>query len=164
MIDRTVLLRLRFLLFALAASLFCGTIAELLAAKHYQSLLQLLPFGLCGLGLVTLVVVWKRPEPKIVAAARAAMLVVAGGSLLGIYEHIVGNLSFVHEVRPHADSVTVLKATLQGGDPILAPGVLAVAAAVTILATFTSTVLSAETAERPSDESRHHSFRDRALT
>jgi hypothetical protein len=164
MIDRAALVRLRFFLFVLAASLYCGTIAELLAAKHYQSPLQFAPFGLCVLGLVTLALVWKRPEPRIAAAARFAMLVIAGGSLLGIYEHIAGNLSFVHEVRPHADGMTVLKATLQGGDPILAPGVLAVAAAVTILATFTSRVITSGSEERQIDESRQRSMQGKVLT
>jgi hypothetical protein len=164
MIDRAALVRLRSLLFLLAASLYCGTIADLLAAKHYQSLLQFVPFGLCALGLVTVALVWKRPEPRIVAAARFAMLVIAGGSLLGIYEHIAGNLNFVHEVRPHADGMTLLKATLQGGDPILAPGVLAVAAAVTILATFTSSVITRGSAERPIEESRQRSMQGEAIT
>ena len=74
------------------------------------------------------------------------MLVIAGGSLLGIYEHITGNLDFVHEVRRHADTMTVVKQTLQGADPILAPGVLAVASAVTLAATYAATVLSARQA------------------
>lgn len=126
-------------LFTLAALLFCGTIAELLAAKHYQSPTQFVPFGLCGLGLITVARASKRPNPNIIAGARAIMVVIVCGSLWGIYELITGNLSFVDEVRPHASGMTVLRATLQGGDPILAPGVLAVAAFVTILATFART-------------------------
>jgi hypothetical protein len=68
------------------------------------------------------------------------MLIIAAGSLWGIYEHVTGNLEFVHEVRPHAGRIEVLRAALQGGDPLLAPGILAVGAIVAIAATYTQEV------------------------
>ena len=162
--DLTALARLRNQLFALAAILFCGTIAELLAAKHYQSPTQLVPFGLCGLGLMTVALAWKGSQPNIRVAVRIIMVVIASGSLWGIYEHVTGNLSFVHEVRPHASGMMVLKATLQGGDPILAPGVLAVAAVVTILATFASAAQLVEDREPATRESRRQTSRNKVLT
>lgn len=140
--ERTALRRLETFLHLLAAGLFVGTIGELLAAEHYESTMQLVPFALCGLGLLSLIVLRLRPSRPVLMAIRALMHVIAAGSLLGIYEHIMGNLDFVHEVRRHADTMTTIKQTLRGADPILAPGVLAVAAAVTLAATYATVVLT----------------------
>jgi hypothetical protein len=139
--ERVALCRLATFLHLLAAGLFVGTIGELIAAKHYDSTMQLVPFALCGLGLLAVLALRTRPTRPVVLAIRALMLVIAGGSLLGVYEHVMGNLEFVHEVRRHADTMTVVKQTLQGGAPILAPGVLAVGAAVTLAATYASSVI-----------------------
>jgi hypothetical protein len=143
--ERAALRRLETFLHLLAAGLFVGTIGELLAAKHYDSIIQLVPFALCGLGLLALVALRLRPTRPVVLAIRALMLVIASGSLLGVYEHIATNLDFVHEVRRHADTMTVVKETLQGRDPILAPGVLAVGAAVTLAATYATSIIAAAT-------------------
>jgi hypothetical protein len=141
--ERAALRRLATFLYLLAAGLFVGTIGELIAAKHYDSTMQLVPFALCGLGLLAVLALRTRPTRTIVLAIRALMLVIAGGSLLGVYEHVVGNLDFVHEVRRHADTTSVINSTLQGADPILAPGILAVGAAVTLAATYASSVIGA---------------------
>jgi len=77
---------------------------------------------------------------------RAMLIVIALGSLWGIWEHVEGNLSFVHEVRPQASTATVIRATLQGGAPILAPAALAAASAVAIAATYASVALAPATA------------------
>ncbi|HEY7034524.1 MAG TPA: hypothetical protein VH482_24520 [Thermomicrobiales bacterium] len=140
--DRAALRRLATFLHLLAAALFVGTIGELIAAKHYDSAMQLVPFALCALGLLAVPALRTRPTRPVVLAIRALMVVTAAGSLLGVYEHVMGNLDFVREVRRHADTMTVVKQTLQGADPILAPGVLAVAAAVTLAATYASSVIS----------------------
>jgi hypothetical protein len=139
--ERTALGRLATFLHQLAAALFVGSIAELIAAKHYGSAMQLVPFALCGLGLLAVLALRTKPTRPVVLATRALMVVIAGGSLLGIYEHVMGNLDFVHQVRRHADTMTVVKQTIQGADPILAPGVLAVAAAVTLAATYARSVV-----------------------
>jgi hypothetical protein len=139
--ESAALGRLTRFLHLLAAGLFVGTIAELIAAKHYDSTMQLVPFALCGLGLMAVATLTMRPTRPVVLATRALMLVTAGGSLLGVYEHVTGNLEFVHEVRRHADTMTVVKQTLQGADPILAPGVLAIAAAITLAATYATSVM-----------------------
>lgn len=136
MTDGEALRRLGAFLHVLAAGMFLATIAELTAAEHYGSTLQLVPDALCGLGLLALVALRVRPTRSVVLVIRVAMLVIAAGSVLGVYEHVVGNLDFVHEVRRNADTMTVVKETLRGGDPILAPGVLTIGAAVALAATF----------------------------
>ncbi|MER3437798.1 MAG: hypothetical protein C4346_09555 [Chloroflexota bacterium] len=137
-----MLQRLHRFLHLLAAAMFAGTIAELIAAKHYQDGVQFIPFALCAAGLIAVLAAWRRPDHKTLRSVRVLLIVIALGSLWGIWEHVEGNLAFVHEVRPHADTATVIRSTLQGGAPILAPAALAAAAAVGIAATYASIVLA----------------------
>lgn len=122
--------------------MFLGTIAELVAAKHYQSSVQFVPFALCAAGFIAVLAAWRRPDRRTLMTVRAMLIVIALGSVWGIWEHVEGNLEFVHEVRPHADTATVIRSTLQGGAPILAPAALAAAAATGIAATYASVVLA----------------------
>lgn len=148
MTEGAALRRLRTFLQVLAGAFFVGAIGELLAAKHYDSAVQLIPFALCGLGIASVLALRWRPTPAVILAIRTVMTAIALGSLFGIYEHVVGNIDFVHEVRPHAGTMTLVIDTLQGGAPILAPGVLVVGAAVTWAATFATGVV-ATAAVRP---------------
>lgn len=138
--------RLGTFLHLLSIVLFAGTIAELLSVKHYGEPIRLVPFALCGLGLLALAAVWVRPTRGIVLVTRALMAVIAAGSLLGVYEHVRGNLEFAREVHPHASTIELLKATLTGRDPLMAPGILAVGAVIAIAATY---ALRAEVTQTP---------------
>ena len=62
-----------------------------------------------------------------------AMLV---GSLFGLYEHIEHNWEFAREIRPNATFSVLLTDTLHGANPLLAPGILALAAVLAIAATY----------------------------
>lgn len=156
--DDAALKRLGNWLYLMAFGFYLGTIVELIAAKHYDSTLQLVPFALCGAGIVALILLALSPTRLVVWVIRALMLITFGGSLLGVYEHIQGNLDFVHEVRRHADRMTVIRQTFEGGNPVLAPVALAAAAGVTLAATYARTArLSAPvfpTWERPSTANR----------
>lgn len=128
--------RLRLFLFALAAALFAGTVLELLAVSHTGSRLQLLPFALCGLGMLAAAIAWARPTPRIVLGARVLMALIAAGSLWGVYAHLEGNYAFASEIRPRESTVAHLRSALTGRDPLMAPGILAIGAMVTIAATY----------------------------
>jgi hypothetical protein len=136
MSDRERLARLTNLLYGLAAVMFGGTILELLAARHYQDPVQLIPFALCGVGFVAVLLAWKRPGWATVQALRGLMLVTAVATLLGIWKHLEGNIGFIHEMHPASSGWPLLVATLTGRAPLLASGVLAVAAITAIAATF----------------------------
>lgn len=125
----------------LAIVLFIGTIVELIAARHYDEPTQLIPFLLCGLGIGLVALEWGRPTMNLIRWLRGLMLVIAAGSLLGVYVHVSSNMEIAREIHPDASVWTLLRAGLQGRDPLLAPGVLAVAAAVAIAATSTRTAL-----------------------
>jgi len=134
--DRLTLQRLRAFLRGLTVALFVGTVVELLLAKHTESPMQLVPFGLCGLGLLALLLAWTYPRRWSLQVLRATMLVVALGGVVGSIQHFQGNREFVLETKPRADMVTLLSATLTGRDPLLAPGILAVAAALAVATTY----------------------------
>ena len=105
MSERAALRRLTTFLHLLAAALFAGTIGELIAAKHYESTMQFVPFALCGLGLLALLALQMRPTRPVVLAIRALMIVTAGGSLLGIYEHDSYHVVWIH-AREDADIIS----------------------------------------------------------
>ena len=136
--DVLTLGRLRSFLVVLAAWLFAGTMIELVLAGHVKTPVQLTPFALCILGLLTLGAVRIWPGRRSVYALRTVMALAVCGSGIGIAQHFLGNLEFAVETKPGADSLRILLAALTGGDPLLAPGILTVAAAVAIAATYST--------------------------
>ncbi len=136
MSERVTLRRLRTFLRLLAAGLFAGTVVELVLTGHTDGPVQFVPFALCGLGLLALMAVWMRPGRKTVRTLRVIMTVVVIGSGVGVAEHLWGNREFARETRPRASAMTLLLPTLTGVAPLLAPGILAVAAAVAMATTY----------------------------
>jgi hypothetical protein len=130
--------RLRTFLFALSASLFAGTVLELIAVKHYQDPMQFVPFALCGLGIVMIVLTWFKANILPILVVRALMVVIAAGSALGVYQHITGNYEFASEIHPRWSTLQLLEAAVRGRDPLMAPGILAVGAVLALAATFAS--------------------------
>src|SRR5690242_1604697 len=87
----TIEQRLRTFLLALAGFMCLGTVAELALAEHTKTLVQLTPFVLCGVGLVTVIVALLRPRRETLIALRVVMGLLMAGSLFGIYEHLANN-------------------------------------------------------------------------
>src|SRR5919112_690290 len=120
MSDQERLARLTTVLYVLSAAMFGGTILELLAARHYQDPVQLIPFALCGAGLVAVLLAWKRPGWASVQALRGLMLVTAAATLLGMGKHIEGNIGFIREMHP---ATTAIAATFAAGWSLRGVGV-----------------------------------------
>lgn len=131
-----VVRRLRLFLLNLAAFILIGTVVELWFSDHLESPVQLIPFILCGSGLLAVTTVLVYPQRWSLLALRSVMGLVALGSLLGVFEHLEGNLAFELEIRPTATVWQALIAGLGGANPLLAPGILAVAAMLAIAATY----------------------------
>jgi hypothetical protein len=136
MSTTTVEQRLRTFLLGLAGWMCAGTIVELFLAKHYDDPVQLIPFVLCGMGLVAVVAALLRPRRATLLALRGVMGLLIFGSLLGIYEHLASNFAFELEMRPSAVWSGVWFQALRGAAPLLAPGILAVAGVLAIAATY----------------------------
>mgnify|MGYP000959772493 CR=1 FL=1 len=140
--TRLVLKRVRIVLTGLAAMLFAGTIAELIALKHYDELAQKLPFLLCAIGLVALALSWRDLASKWVAGIWITMGATVAGSLFGLWEHLDGNAEFYKEIHPHATTRELLNQAVTGRNPMMAPGILAVAAVLTLVVLQVSRALS----------------------
>jgi hypothetical protein len=131
-----VLFRLRRFLLMLAGVLFMGTLVELVFTNHTKEIVQLIPFGLGGLGAIVVIVVLAHPQRIILLASRMAMGLIALGSLFGVYEHVASNIDFHLEIYPRSTWLEALAAGLGGANPLVAPGILAVAAVLVLAATF----------------------------
>lgn len=136
MSDAVVLSRLRQFLLVTSALLFVGALIELWLTNHVESPLQLLPFALCGLGLAAVIVAALRPGRAALLALRACMGLVASGSLFGVYLHLESNLGFHRELYPNSSTGDLLMGALSGANPLLAPGILALTAALALAATY----------------------------
>jgi len=142
MTQEDILSRLRLFLLGLSAFLCAGTIIELWFDEHTGTPIQLLPFILAGVGLLAAILAIVRPNPSSLMTLRGVMVVLIFGSVLGIYEHITHNLAFELDIRPNAAAGEVLLEALHGASPLLAPGVLALAALVALAATYYHPVLN----------------------
>jgi len=136
MSAETILSQLRRFLLALAAFLLVGTLVELIAIKHTQEPVQLVPFALCIVGLIAVAAALARPRRKMLLALRVLMVPLALGSLLGVWEHIENNVAFYLEVHGTGTTAQLMAEALGGRNPLLAPGMLALAAVLAAAATY----------------------------
>lgn len=136
MTAEATLVRLRQFLMVISAGVFVMTIAELIFLSHWTETIQFLPFVLCGLGLLTLAVAFFNPSRATLLALRWAMITIAACSLVGFYEHMENNYEFRKEIQPHATTSEFLLATLEGANPVLAPGILTLGAVIGLAATY----------------------------
>ena len=73
------------------------------------------------------------------------MSLVALGSLFGLYEHITNNVEFYLEIHPQATILETVAAALGGANPLVAPGILALAAIMAVSATYAHPALNKAT-------------------
>ncbi len=116
---------LRRILLGIAAFGVLGTLVELVLIGHNQDAVQWLPFGLLGATGIGLVWVARASSPRALRAFRVLMAVVTLSSLLGLYFHLRGNIAFELETDPALAGFALLLKSVQGGTPVLAPGILA---------------------------------------
>ena len=131
-----VLAKLRQFLLIISAGVFVMTVTELFFLSHWNETIQFLPFALSGLGLITLAFAYFRPTHGMLTTMRWSMFVIAACSLIGFYEHMVNNYSFWLEVKPSATTWDLIKATLEGANPVLAPGILMLGAVIALMAIY----------------------------
>jgi hypothetical protein len=136
MTSAEVLKRLRKFLLLLAILLFTGAIVELWLVGHTEDWLQWIPFVLAIVGTLVGLLVLTRPGKTAIQVMRIWMALVVLGTLFGVYQHIAGNIAFEREVNPKATTSELAWQGLGGGNPLLAPGVLAIAALLGVAATY----------------------------
>jgi len=136
MTNDVILTRLRQFLLVIAGLLLLGTILELWFINHTGEAVQWLPFILSGAGLVVVGAALLRPHRATLLTLRGVMSVVTLGSLFGVIEHVENNIGFVLEIRPNAAFDQIVQGALGGANPLMAPGMLGLAAVLAIAATY----------------------------
>lgn len=131
-----ILRRLRKFLLLLAVMLFAGSLVELWLVGHTEDWVQLIPFVLAIGAIVLGILVSLHPTKPMIKALRIWMVIVVLGTVFGVYQHIAGNIAFEREVDPRATTSQLALQGLAGGNPLLAPGVLAIAAILAWAATY----------------------------
>ena len=134
--SEQVLGRLRRFLFGLAILMFAGSLAELFLINHLESFTQLIPFILSGVGIVLAVWVSLQPSRLALQLLRPGMILIALGSAFGIYIHVASNLAFEMEIRPNVTAGEVFFEALGGVNPLLAPGIIGLAAVVALAGAY----------------------------
>lgn len=134
--DGIVLARLRQFLFLLSGGLLVGTLFELWLTEHAETFVQLIPHLLCAAGLAAIVVALLRPGRGTVWGLRLLMSLVWAGALYGVYQHVWNNALFEREINPNVSAMELVMSALGGANPLLAPGVIAIAAMLALAASY----------------------------
>ncbi len=127
--------QLRRFLLATAAATYLAAAVELVLVEHYADTAQIIPFVLIVAGLAAVAWAWASPSRRSLAALRGVGALVVFGSLVGIGLHVKGNVAFALEVQPDAGLGEVVWDGLSGGNPLLAPGMVALAGVLAAAAT-----------------------------
>lgn len=128
--------RIRRFLLGLTGLIFALTPVELWLADHTGEPAQAIPFVLCGLGLAAVAGVLLRPQRWTLVGLRATMVLVAAGGVVGGALHLLGNVRFEQEIRPSATLAEAFLSGLKGANPLLAPGLLVIAALIALAASY----------------------------
>jgi hypothetical protein len=118
--ERLAALR-RFLTLTLIVGI-AGTVLELLFIGHLEDRLQLVPIVLLPAGLMALVWHLLRPSRASTRGVRLLMALFVASGLLGVGLHYRGNREFELEMYPAMAGVELVRETLTGATPVLAPG------------------------------------------
>jgi hypothetical protein len=121
--DGTLKTLRRVLLAALVAGM-AGTVAELLLIGHFEDSWQLVPVVL--LSLATLIAVAHAVRPGMLTVRLLQLLmvlfIISGG--IGTVLHYRGNSEFELEMQPSLSGFELMKETMTGAFPVLAPGTM----------------------------------------
>jgi hypothetical protein len=133
--DRTLRTIRRVLLAALLAGM-AGTAGELLLIGHFEDSWQLVPILLLSLGTLVGVAHALRPNVLTVRLMQLLMVlfVISGG--IGAVLHYQGNSEFELEMQPSLGGVELVKETMTGAFPVLAPGTMVLLGLVGLAQTY----------------------------
>jgi hypothetical protein len=98
---------------------------ELLFIGHIADWVQLVPIVLLPAGFLALAWQTFRPSPASARGVRLLMALFVASGLLGVGLHYRGNREFELEMYPSMSGIELLRKTLTGATPVLAPGSMA---------------------------------------
>jgi hypothetical protein len=138
----------RYLLAVLALGV-AGTAGELLLLGHFESVSQWIPLALLAVAIPVLIWHAVSPAPVTVQALRLLMaaFVISGG--VGIGFHLSGNVEFERELHPDEYGFTLLRKTLVGATPVLAPGSMVLLGLIGLVHAYRHPLIEGDGGERP---------------
>ncbi len=119
-----------------------GTLVELTLLGHTENRPQWVPVVLLGLGIVAGLAVVVRTGPATVKALRFIAAAYLPAAAAGLYFHLRSNIEFELEMRPAIEGAELVRETLTGAIPALAPGALAQLGLLGLLVCFRHPALS----------------------
>ncbi|MCC7416954.1 MAG: hypothetical protein IT176_07400 [Acidobacteria bacterium] len=123
--DRQRLAALRRFLLFTAMTGVTGMGLELIFVGHVADWLQWVPIVLLACGLAALARHTWRPTRASAQGVRLMMALFIASGLLGVALHFRGNREFELEMYPAMAGIELMRKTLTGATPVLAPGSMA---------------------------------------
>ena len=134
--DAATLAALRTVLLTTFVLGVLGVAAELLLIEHFEDPWQFVPLGLFALSLLVLAWYAVQRGRASLRAFQGVMLLFAGSGALGLWLHYAGNMEFELERDATLGGFALLRESLMGATPALAPGTMVLLAAVGLAYTF----------------------------
>jgi hypothetical protein len=150
--DTATLGRIRRLLLLTLLVSVPGMATELLFLGHIDGVLQLVPVTLLAAGLLALGWLALAPGPGAVRLVRVLMAVFVASGVAGVGLHARGNMEFELEMYPDRAGAALVRKTLTGATPVLAPATMALLGLVGLALTYHHPALGARSAPRPRQE------------
>ena len=134
--ESATLRAIRTLLLALVFIGIAGTVVDLLLLGHVEGRAELSPLVLLAASFV--VTMWHAVAPTAasVRAVQLAMILTVATGLVGIGYHYASNEEFERELYPTVGGLALLRESLSGATPLLAPGSLVMLGFVGLTATI----------------------------
>ena len=98
-----------------------GAGSELILLSHYEDPWQLVPLGMIVLSLAILAVRLFRNDARVLRIFQVCMLLFVAAGILGVYLHYQSNVEFELEMNPAAAGWEMIRESLRGAMPALAP-------------------------------------------
>lgn len=107
-----------------------GTAAELLLMAHTEGTWQKMPLVLLAAGCLALLLNMVKPSDAVRRVFLGLMVTIALGGAFGVVLHCNSNIEFAKELDPELQGRALLRESLTGATPVLAPGAMSLLAAV----------------------------------
>ena len=101
-----------------------GLLAELYLLDHYDGWKQWIPLVLLATGTTSGLWLATRPSVAAVRTFRILLAAYVPVGLLGVYFHFQSNVEFERELHPNSNGFELVKESLGGAMPTLAPGAM----------------------------------------
>jgi hypothetical protein len=124
-----------------------GTGAELLLIGHFEEIFQLVPLALLGFSIV--VAIWHLMVPGAASLRtfQMTMALLLAGGIVGIGLHYNGNETLQRETHPSLGGIELVRRTMTGEAPVLAPGTLTLLGLIGLVQTYKHPLLHADLAD-----------------